>query len=172
MHPDSENFEPLRRLLALKRHEQPPPRYFNDFSSQVIARIKAGESGEPAGIAWLFSVAPWLRRWLGAIEAKPVLAGAFGAAICGLFIAGIVSLQEMEPSAAQGVGPIISEATPQLANPALVAMNQQWDRAAIVSSTNPVAPSVESLFNQAQLTLRAQQSVVPVNASYIIGPGQ
>ena len=40
MNAEPENFDQLCRLLKLKRHESPPPRYFNDFSSQVIARIR------------------------------------------------------------------------------------------------------------------------------------
>ena len=91
MSQDTENFEQLRRLLALKRHEQPPPGYFNDFSSQVIARIKLGERGEDsAGTGRLFWEAPWLQRIWAAFEAKPVLAGAFGVAVCGLLITGVI----------------------------------------------------------------------------------
>ncbi len=97
MSQDTENFEPLRRLLALKRYEQPPPGYFNNFSSQVIARIKAGEA-EPhsAFLERLFGQAPWLRQLWGAFEAQPILAGAFGVAVCGLLIMGVAYSDKTE----------------------------------------------------------------------------
>ncbi len=38
-----EDFEALLRLLALKRHERPPPGFFNDFSDRVMSRIAQEE---------------------------------------------------------------------------------------------------------------------------------
>jgi hypothetical protein len=89
MSEDTENFEQLRRLFALKRYEQPPPGYFNNFSRQVILRIRAGERGEVTSVLdWFSWEAPWLQRVWGALETKPILAGAFGVGLCGLLVAG------------------------------------------------------------------------------------
>ncbi len=91
MSPEQDNFESLRRLLVLKRYEQPPPGYFNGFSRDVLARIRAGERvDEPDTLERLYAEAPWLRRLLSALEARPIWAGAFGVAVCGLLVAGIV----------------------------------------------------------------------------------
>jgi hypothetical protein len=89
MSPIPDEFEQLRRLLALKRHEQPPPGYFHGFSRQVIVRIKAGELGDPADAsAWSFSGGSFLQRLWATLDARPVLAGAFGVAVCGFFVIG------------------------------------------------------------------------------------
>jgi hypothetical protein len=89
MSPEQENFEPLRKLLALKRHEQPPPGYFNHFSNRVIARIQAGEKGDSAleRLSWDTS---WLRKLWAMLDARPILAGAVGAGACGLLIAAVM----------------------------------------------------------------------------------
>ena len=91
MRPEPENFEQLRRLLVLKRYEQPPPGYFDKFSSQVIARIEAGEQAADAMSLgrWLWD-GVWLQRVWEALENKPALAGVFGVCVCGLLIVGIV----------------------------------------------------------------------------------
>ncbi len=97
MSPEQENFEDVRRLLALKRHEQPPPGYFNDFSRQVIARIRAEEAAADASLLhrWL-GRAPWLRGLWAGFEAKPILAGAFGVGVCGLLVFGLASSERMD----------------------------------------------------------------------------
>jgi hypothetical protein len=113
MNPDTENFAQLRRLLALKRHEQPPPGYFNDFSAQVIARIKAGEKGEGGAlIERLLWEAPWLQRIWAAFEAKPVLAGVFGVAVCGLLITGVLFADRPETTSAALVPSTETESAP------------------------------------------------------------
>jgi hypothetical protein len=104
MNPESENFEQLRRLLVLKRHEQPPPGYFNRFSGLVITRIRAGETGESASAAWWSWESSWLRRLWASLEAKPVLAGAFGVAVCGFFVAGAIVSENIDTAAAVAVG--------------------------------------------------------------------
>jgi hypothetical protein len=88
MGPVHDDFEQLRRLLALKRHEQPPPGYFHGFSRQVIVRIKAGEPGEPEASAWSFAAGSLFQRIWASLDARPILAGAFGVAVCGFFVVG------------------------------------------------------------------------------------
>jgi len=79
-----EDFDSLKRLLKLKRHEQPPPGFFNDFSGSVIARLEA------AGAAGFSDEAPWLRRLLAILDTNPFAAAGFGLAACGLLVCGIV----------------------------------------------------------------------------------
>jgi hypothetical protein len=90
MSPEQDEFKDLRRLLALKRHEQPPPGYFDQFSRQVILCIKAGEKSASVFHAetHLFHL-PWFQSLWGALQAKPVLAGVFSLAVCGLVVTGI-----------------------------------------------------------------------------------
>jgi hypothetical protein len=89
MSPIPDDFEQLRRLLALKRYEQPPPGYFHGFSRQVILRIQAGELGDAAEASlWSFSGGSFFQRIWATLDARPALAGAFGVAVCGFFVVG------------------------------------------------------------------------------------
>jgi hypothetical protein len=111
MTPEQDSFEDLRRLLALKRHEQPPPGYFNQFSRQVIARIKAGETAESESFfERLLPRVPWLRSLWNGFEAKPIVAGAFGIGVCSLLVVGLVSSERMDSAP---LGFATSEGSPQ-----------------------------------------------------------
>jgi len=111
MNQDSEDFDSLRRLLALKRYETPPPGYFNRFPREVMARIKAGESGGAVGM----EESSWFGRLLSMFDIKPVFAGAFGMAVCAFIVAGVVS-SEQAPAvgirAPSSVSPSIATAIP------------------------------------------------------------
>jgi hypothetical protein len=102
------NFESLRRLLAIKRHELPPPGYFNNFSSQVVARIRAGETDVPDSLSErLLAGAPWLVNFFQVFEVKPAFTGAFASALCLLLLFGAVFAER--PDAA--TQPLLAQAT-------------------------------------------------------------
>jgi len=90
MSTESEQFDQLRRLLTLKRYEQPPPGYFNNFSRQVIARIESGEhASEYSLLESLLGQSSWLLRAWRSFGTKSILAGAFGVTVCTVLIAGV-----------------------------------------------------------------------------------
>jgi hypothetical protein len=147
MKPESENFEPLRRLLMVKRHEQPPPGFFEDFSRRVIARIEAGEQGAEAAVVgrWFWET-PWLWRFWQALEQRPALAGAFGLSVCGLLVAGIIcSVAPGQPGSQDLVG-----GSQSLAAIALPQAATAEPSGVFVSSTNGMLPGPlqNSLFEQ------------------------
>ena len=134
MNPEQENFGNLRRLLKLKRYEQPHPRYFNDFSGRVIARIQAGEEGGEAALG----PASWLVKFWSLFEAKPMLPGAIGVALCALLV--FVAIGDSGP------GPEFPDmlTTPSTAAPIFAVNHDQGG-----SSTNPVIQlRGDSLFDQ------------------------
>lgn len=101
MSPDQEDFKQLRQLLALKRHEIPPPGYFEGFSRQVMARIKAGGKAEDRA-GWVLGV-PWFRRVWDVMERQPIWAGAFGAAVCALLVWGVVAPENADERQSMGL---------------------------------------------------------------------
>jgi hypothetical protein len=80
MSPLPENFDALRRLLGLKRHEQPPPGFFLDFPDRVLARLEMADAHQAV---------PWWRRYFEALDLKPALAAAFGLAVVSMYFVGL-----------------------------------------------------------------------------------
>jgi hypothetical protein len=157
MNENENNFEPLRRLLALKKHEIPPPGYFDKFSGQVTARIRAGGDDKPTQ---LFSEAPWLLKLLQIFEAKPAFAVTFASSLCLLLLFGTIFAERPE-SAPQPVLQMSAQSdTPFVASVSQSGLMASADQTGIIASTNPVLdfqPSA-SLFSQPQNPLAQQVS--------------
>jgi hypothetical protein len=136
MKENENNFESLRRLLALKRHETPPPGYFDNFSAKVTARIRADEARQAESASRQL---PWLFRLLSTFEAKPAFAGAFASALCMLLVFGIVYAER--PDVAPQSPLQTAQITSPLAAVSPVALNSlPAEQPALVamSSTNPI----------------------------------
>jgi hypothetical protein len=86
MTPDSDRQDELQKMLALKRHETPSPRFFKGFSGQVIERLHVPEL--PVEQTW------WRRLGL---DRKPVQVGIAGVVVCGLLLLGLVASLRVEP---------------------------------------------------------------------------
>ena len=152
MNPESENFDSLRQLLVLKRHEIPPPGYFDRFPRDVMARIKAGETGGEIGVEF-----SWFRRLLSMFDVKPVFAGAFGTAVCAFLISGVIS-SEQSPVVGSVVTPR-PEGSASLAAVPVSTPSPATEAQLMASGTNS---SGGSLFDQFSL------QTAPASASYLL----
>jgi hypothetical protein len=179
MQPEHENFEDLRRILVLKRYEQPPPGYFNDFSRKIIARIEAGEGEVYVSVfeQWL-ARAPWLLRVFQTFERKPILAGAFGMVVCGLVVSGVV-YSENTPSVDDPLANVISATqTATLATPSQdptlpsvpdsTGLAGQMALSSSASTAGAAIPERLSLFEQARL--RPEGTAIPANFNLNLSP--
>jgi len=93
----TEDFEELRKLLKVKRYEQPPPGYFNGFSTRVMTRLERDCRSTPGLLDRLARTFPWLKTTLRLLEQNPIGAGIFGVGVCGLVISGAAFSQIDKP---------------------------------------------------------------------------
>ncbi len=152
MNQSPEEFEKLRTLLTLKRHEQPPPGYFNQLPGEITARIEAGESAPGF----------WSSLIL-ALTIKPAYATA-----CALFLCGAIGTGTYysfrssggQPASQQMAVQPVKKTTEQ---PAIAAQPASINPNVVpiaFANTNPVTePKVPTLFDRS-----TQQPIVP--ASY------
>jgi hypothetical protein len=165
MKENENNFESLRRLLALKRHETPPPGYFENFSSEVTARIRAGDAGRTAGVSkQLTDELPWFFRLLSTFEAKPAFTGAFASALCLLLLFGIVYAErpDIAPQPLLQAAPVSSPLA--MATPVTLS-SQPAEQPVFLSSTNPVfnSQSAGSWFASQEATVQPVNFMLPGN---------
>lgn len=138
----NDNFETLKRMLKLKRHEVPPPGYFNNFSGTVIARIRAGDTGaKESFFERLQSDAAFWDKLLHIFRVRPGIIGGLATGICLLFLVGVVMLDQSEggpvdtDSIPAQAAPATPEASPTLAS----AVTLSAPSGGLMVSTNPIA---------------------------------
>ena len=105
MTPEQSNDPEVQRILALKRHEQPPPAFFRGFSEQIIDRIQA------AGPA----PRPTLRQRLSMeFYGVPIYICGAGLVVCGLLVLGLIGSLRVGPAqrAVEGSNPQLVDAEP------------------------------------------------------------
>jgi hypothetical protein len=135
MNTEPENPDRLLKLLALKRHEQPPPGYFEHLPREVMARLRAGSFAGSSRAEEMMEELSWLRRVWAMLEGKPVLTGAFGAGVCALLLSGLLYLQQPGRSQVAGDDPEQDRTATALLVGHRLSPGEQ-------SSTNPIADAL------------------------------
>lgn len=152
MENENENFDKLKTLLTLKRHELPPPGYFNKLPREVVSRIRAERAANNMDAMTKLKVeAPWLMKFWLTLQGKPIFAVSFGTAVCALMLAAIF-FAEKPPTQPSLVGSPTAPAIPLVGGtaegatlavgekPILVATNQTQPNLFEMDSNGQTAP--------------------------------
>lgn len=124
MEPAPHDHERLLRLLALKRHEVPPPGYFDRFADRVVLQIKAGQA--PASEPWWVRLRDWF-------TAEPALASSYAMLLAGgmFFLLSLYHLSDHDGTASFG-------AAASMPTPAMSQGLTDW-QSLLTGHTNPPA---------------------------------
>jgi hypothetical protein len=145
MKDNSDQQDELQRMLALKRKETPPPRFFKGFSQEVIERIHDPESGKPPTPQ---------ERFREFLSSRPVQVGVLSLLVLGCLIGGILASRDVEPPKPNpptgGMDPKLHNASgdqslPSLDQPAVVTdgvpvQNRHPDATAVSQSSTSAPP--------------------------------
>jgi hypothetical protein len=169
----NDNFDDLKHLLKLKRHEIPPPGYFNGFSSDVMARIRAGDTGRSESLLErLQEGSDFWGNLVHLLRVKPGIIGALATTACLFLLASVLMLDHSESDQADTLAmtappaPMITftdtAADPAAATPTL-ALNPP--DAGITVSTNPMSSlqPVSSMFGSSDNPLFQPVGYVPAS---------
>jgi hypothetical protein len=165
MNSGDQDFEQLRKLLKVKRYEQPPPGYFSRFSDRVINRLeREEESGQAAGFG-----AGW--GWLGALRRvfaeNPISAGIF--AVCGIVMVVVGNSQYLDKYMANGAVaglPLASSGAGAHDTMASTGALHGGLQIAAVPATETMVSSVNPVFMNAPDSLLSSLNVQPVSYSF------
>jgi hypothetical protein len=157
---DEQQFDQLRKLLALKKHEVPPPGYFNRLPGKILARI---EASEPA------SQSTWWDWLVARFDARPILACAYGFTMSGLLLMGFRFSQALQvadvetPAPTLGGGWLAATPDPVTLQPNSFMQSHFANPAGLVNFSSSIEPVVEMNPQRATVTSMFQ----PV--SYTVG---
>lgn len=136
--PKPDQAEALRRLMSIKRHEAPPPGFFEGFSSKVIAQLEAETN---------VSALPWWREWLNVFVHRPALAGAVGMLAGVMLVAGGTLARTASAAEDLSEPMLATTALPAhlgLAGPAPATVPTRGPSFAATRADSSVSPVVES----------------------------
>ncbi len=141
---NEEQFEQLKKLLALKKYEQPPPGYFDRLSRQIIAAVEADRNARRS----------WFSEFWHSLQSKPSFGGALAIGMCGLIAAGIFLSGKVDETPGKNGNVAVIPKTDPIAMLLTEAEN---------SSTNPIATAQPPpfLFNASLVSSGGLQQ--PVN---------
>lgn len=142
--PDESNRR-LLSLLALKRHELPPPGFFDQLPNRILVNIRAGSRTAEA---------PWWERLWQNVRHEPLLAGSYAALATGALIFGVSVFQvATEP------------AGPPIAGLEAFTVNE----GALSFAPAPSAMPSGVIYRVAPATLSGDYSMNPLPANAIFG---
>jgi len=151
MNPESNDFETLRKLIALKRHEQPPPGYFSRLPDKISARLEREEGR-----------AGFWENLLAQFTFRPAFVYGFSLAALGALTVSVVYSVRVQPDESAQASPndgwrsrLPEEASASQFNPSLPLHLANWMGDANASNPAPIMPS---LFGPGM-----RPSAVPVN---------
>jgi anti-sigma factor RsiW len=147
MNTEPQNFEQLRAILALKRHEVPPPRFFQDFPDKVMGRLHLQQHEEEAPL-------PWWQQLLPMFELRS--AAVFGVfVVFGGLLVGSIILAAQQDAATQ---------TASVSGPEHLAVTLAMDAssAALFAEVAPVV-APEETFSSTEPVITEPPSPSPFN---------
>jgi len=138
MNSGNDDFEQLRKLLKLKRYEQPPPGYFGHLSDRIMTRLERESGTRETG---LLAGLPWLARLRSVLAENPITSGIF--AVCGVLMVFLANSEYLDKLAAGGNGTALAVVTGPGSGEQL-AVNANFQGLRVAASSEQLSQSVIS----------------------------